>query len=147
MIFDSLKNLEQYQLLYPSIKVVKLHLEANTIFLQGRKHLDDNNACIGLEYDTKKEEECVYEGHRRFIDLHIILEGEESVHISPIENMSSLESYNEVDDYELFSGNVNATLLLAKGYFLLLNPSDIHKTGIKIATPKLVKKYVYKLPV
>src|SRR5690606_29791634 len=85
---------------------------------------------IGLEYKTQEESTSVWEAHRRYLDLHIILEGEEQIKISDISAMIPINNY--VDDYQFFEGTADQTILLRKGFFLILYPHEVHKTAVQL---------------
>lgn len=140
MIFDKLENFSRY------------HFETNFImddlrkgqFEKGKFEVDGNNKFgIGLTYETQDAAKALWEAHRKYLDIHVILEGEEYVLISDIENMKSCKEYE--DDYELFNGEAQQYILLKPGYFLILFPNEVHKTTVMAISPCLVRKKVFKL--
>lgn len=138
MIFDKLENIHRY-------------LDSKTIeeirkieFNKGFNKISDKLAVIGLEYETGDEKKFLWEAHRKNIDLHIILEGNEKVYISDIINMKSTKEYE--DDYELFEGDKEYEVSLRTGYFLLMYPNEVHKTCIWENESCKVKKNVFKIP-
>lgn len=140
MIFDKIDNIDRYLPLLNDFK--KYYKE--TAFNKGRIEIDsDYIFAIGLEYETKSEEICLWEAHRKYLDIHLILEGEEIVNICDISTMKSEKDYEE--DYELFSGEKTQSLILKSGDFLLLYPNEVHKTSIitPIGASK-IKKLVFK---
>lgn len=124
MIYDKLENINKYGF---NLSFVNNYI-ANKKFQKGKIEINDSDQfAIGLEYETKDSKLGLWEGHRKYVDIHVILEGEEIVEISDISKMKSTKTYEE--DYELFEGKFEQKILLTPGYFLLLFPHEIHKTG------------------
>lgn len=138
MIFDKIENLRSYcsdwELINKSLNE-KFELGRHDVFQS--KHF-----VIGLEYKTQEEEKCMWEAHRRYLDLHIVLEGEEQIRVSDISNMIPANEY--VDDYQLFEGRPDQTILLRNGFFLILYPHEVHKTSVQVNSSCFVRKKVYK---
>src|SRR5690606_4667173 len=126
MIFDKLININRYS--------SKLQMIADVInatnYKLGKIEIDgDNLFAIGLEYQTKVSSEGGWEAHKKYLDLHLIIEGEEIVEITDISQMVPTSNY--VEDYQLFNGDCRNQIHLRKGDFLLLFPNEVHKTGVK----------------
>lgn len=59
--------------------------------------------------------------------------------------MTVKQDYDEQDDYFLLDGKVQSKVKLEKGNFMLLYPSDVHMTGIKVDEAEKVRKVVFKI--
>lgn len=148
MIFDKQENLDRYQLPQKEFGKLLDFLKnfKETDFQAGRFEIDgDRFFGIGLEYQTKKAEEGLWEAHRKNIDVHYILEGEERVQISDIEEMQVTKEYEEEGDYVLFDGAASDAVILRKGEILILFPNEIHKTSIMVNEPVEIRKIVFKI--
>ncbi|MBC7915279.1 MAG: YhcH/YjgK/YiaL family protein [Pyrinomonadaceae bacterium] len=140
MIFDKLENLNRYN---ERLGFISTILEENK-FIKGKFDIGDTTSFgIGLEYTTRVSDKCLWEAHRKYLDIHVILEGEELVEIGDISNMEPTKEYE--DDYQLFKGNKEHSLRLLPGKFLILFPNEVHKTGVKTKHCVGVKKIVFKL--
>lgn len=140
MIFDKLEHIKRYPLGLEFILQDLLKDEFN----KGRFGIDgDQKFGIDLSYETKEENLALWEAHRKYLDIHILVEGEEKISVSDITSMTSSKEYE--DDYELFEGNAENTIHLKKGYFLVLFPNEVHKTSIQVTESVSVKKKVYKV--
>lgn len=114
----------------------------------GMHELDGEELFFNLiEYETKHAEERFWESHKKYIDLHFILEGKEQIGYEQFDRMTIKEDYNEVDDYFLLEGKLTSTVLLQKNDFMILYPNDVHMTGIKADQQEKVRKVVFKIKI
>lgn len=142
MIFDKIENLVKYA--FDLQFILEDLLKGN--FESGRYNIEgDNKLGIDLAYKTIDGNKALWEAHRKYLDIHVIIEGEEIIQVADISTMVSSKAYK--DDYELFEGKPQHTIHLKKGDFLILFPNEVHKTGLKVGGPISVKKKVYKLMV
>lgn len=142
MILDKIENLHRYQ--FP--KSFCDAISHSRHFQKGRFEINyPNSFGIYLEYETQNAENALWEAHRKYIDIHLILEGEEIVSVADICRAKSTKPYE--DDYELFTAEAEQRVILKKGDFLILFPNEVHRTTEKITTSVNVKKYVFKFPV
>ncbi|OAV44299.1 YhcH/YjgK/YiaL family protein [Lewinella sp. 4G2] len=148
MIIDKVENLDRYALSEDLRAAIKENAKTDTEhFERGKFDIasDDSLFGIRLEYDTKDEGECLWEAHRKYVDVHLILEGEEMVFVNDIQSMKSSKPYVNADDYELFVGEAKDEVVLRKGMFLVLYPNEVHKTSVHHAKPNQVSKVVLKM--
>ncbi|MCJ8152359.1 YhcH/YjgK/YiaL family protein [Chryseobacterium sp. SSA4.19] len=140
MIFDQLTNINRYDI---DLEFVTQFLE-NLSFQPGKIEIGgEDHFAIGLSYPTSNSENGVWEAHRKYLDIHYILEGEETVLINDIEAMVSTKEYE--DDCELFAGEKLHEVHLKPGDFLILFPNEVHKTGIMCnEISSQIKKLVFK---
>lgn len=96
-----------------------------------------------FEYETLPEEECLYEGHERYGDIHIMLAGSEKVCISRPDRLTVVEEIPE-NDYAAYCGEADHTLILRPGSFLVVFPGDAHKIKMQVDGPEQVRKAVFK---
>lgn len=140
MIFDKITNLDKYGLDCSFI----LDDLSKKIFSSGKYLIDgDNKFGIDLIYSTKPESEGLWEAHRKYIDIHVVISGEEFVSICDIKQAKSTKDYEE--DYEIFDAIQEHKILLKEGSFLILFPNEVHKTGVIVNSETEVRKKVYKL--
>lgn len=139
MIFDKLENLNKYGF---DLNFVKKDLNKSE-YIKGKFDINEPELFgIGIEYETKESHEALWEAHRKYLDIHVVLEGEEYINITDINQMQSLKEYE--DDYELFTGSAQHSILMKPGYFLVLFPHEVHQTSVKVNEPLSVRKKVYK---
>lgn len=112
----------------------------------------DNGVTVSVFYTNTKAPELVgYEAHRKMLDIHMCIEGQECIGICSLETMRTGEKvfdYDESKDAELYKHNPNGTLhVLNPGDFIICLPEHAHKPA---ATPpgadSRVKKMLVKAP-
>ena len=133
MIFGNLINLESYDYLPKLVKEALLHAKNNNVieFEPGTHEIKGEELFFNrVNYTTKNKEDRFWEGHKKYIDVHVVFSGE----------------FVEKDDFLSFDGKENSTVVLEEGDFLICYPEDIHMTCLKADNePSDVKKAIYKV--
>src|SRR5688572_8536351 len=91
MILDNLKGINNYNL---NLDFIRDYLEKNE-FIKGKFNISEHFFGIGLEYITQDASNALWEAHRKYLDVHCILEGEEIIEISNIDKMNTTNNYEE----------------------------------------------------
>lgn len=111
----------------------------------GRYDIDGDEIYVAIsEYQTVSSEEKAWEAHKKYIDLQVVIEGEELIEVSPLSEMDCGE-YVSQNDFLPCDGKAKEKVLLRKGVGLLLFPEDGHKPGVSYKEVKHVKKAVFKI--
>lgn len=150
MIYDRVKNIKQY-------KGMSDHLDQAIEFLMtldeaelkdGRNEIagDDVYANV-MSYETKELEDGIKEAHKRYIDIHYMLRGQEQVLVSDLRELDVTKAYSKEDDCALYKGEIKTACVLKDDYFVLCFPNDVHSPAIKIDQCESVKKMVIKVRV
>jgi YhcH/YjgK/YiaL family protein len=149
MIFDRVQHLDFYIPFNSHIREVSnfFHSKQYEALPNGKHLISDEVFLLIMECDTKAEEDALWEAHRKYIDVQIILSGEEKIAYSDITNLIASNEYSEKDDYQLFKGKAKNYFTLSEGQFALFAPQDAHMTSIRIGQLSKVKKLVFKIPV
>jgi len=95
-----------------------------------------------FDYETIALEDSFFEAHRRYLDIHIMVSGEERVDISHPDGLSLFE---HKDDFYAYRGEAEQSLTLKQGDFLVVFPGDAHRIKVSIGDAKPVSKVVFKL--
>jgi len=149
MIFDSIDNLPNYVSLHPLFPVILefVNKENLSALNRGKVKLSRGVLAIVDEYETKDFKDTFIECHRKYIDIQLILSGEEQIGLCHKNECKVSQAYNEEDDYEKLTGRYDL-LTLRKGYFVLFYPQDGHAPGLKTNNKsEKIKKLVFKIPV
>jgi len=99
------------------------------------------NAC---SYDTRVFEDCRFEAHRRYIDVQMVLEGQERIDVQFVDALEA-EPFDEEADNMFLDGAAAASVVMTPGTFVACFPEDAHKPGIAVNGSEPVKKAVFKV--
>lgn len=149
MIFTNLKDNLQNGNLSEEIKKCIEFTNKNKIeeYEAGVYEVPEINTKMNIgHYTSKAEKECFWESHLKYIDVQIILKGEEYIAFNNIHNLKEIKTDKEKDLIE-YEGDELFRVLLKEGDILVLFPEDGHMPGIMINDPVSVKKVVYKIKI
>lgn len=147
MIFDSIKNKKNYQS-FPLLYQALCFLDAlpkgelpgsNTILVKGRLF------CNPVTLVSRPENQCIYEAHRKYIDLHYIVSGVERIATADITALSVSGIYSSEKDIEFLEGSADGYYDLKPGQFMVCFPNDAHKVAIMQDKPGNIQKVVFKI--
>lgn len=100
--------------------------------------------CTRFTYETIPQEESFFEAHRRYLDIHIMVEGEERVDVNCPEDLK-LTDAQEGNDFYAYQGESWHSTVLKPGEFLVVFPGDAHRIKVQVDGPKTVSKAVFKV--
>ena len=147
MIFGNLKMAENYCLVDEILEKCFNYVNGHDLLAceTGSYEIDGQNLFVNIvEYDTQEENACFWEAHKKYIDVHVILEGQERIDVGFVSDMCC-EEYDKERDYLPLKGNVKATVVLRKNDFLVCHPHDGHRTGVAVEKPERIRKAIFKV--
>ena len=115
----------------------------------GRYEIDgDMIYAVVASYETSPAEERRFEAHKRYIDVQVVFEGEESIGVSLAKNLQVLEEYSDEHDVEFFeSPETYSSLSMKPGYFAVFYPHDIHRPNCDLLGTQNARKVVIKVKI
>lgn len=116
-------------------------MEKGTHFIEGEDFFVNV-----IEYQTTDEANRIWEAHKDYLDIHVVVAGAEGIYHSFIDNMQ-VGDYHKNEDYLEITGNKENVIQLSPDQLLVLYPEDTHKTGVKVDKETLVKKGVFKVKI
>jgi len=154
MIVDKLSNAHLYYALSPSIeKGLKYLAQTDLTQVPDGKHTVDTGIVVGLnQYSTKEPEQGVFEAHRAYIDIQVLVRGRERIGYAflPADGDDNAPStgYDEKRDIQFFGSykKNTETFLLEEGMFSIFFPTDLHMPGLHAGESIPVRKAVVKIP-
>ncbi|WP_251391817.1 YhcH/YjgK/YiaL family protein [Mediterraneibacter agrestimuris] len=146
MIFDSINNKENYRE-YPTLYKALCFLTdlegqlpaPNTVIEEGYMF------CNPVSLVSKPEEQCIYEAHRIYADLHFIVRGREGIATADVKEMSEKVPYDNIKDIAFYEGEASGKYVLKQGDFMVCYPSDAHKVAMMEKEPEEIDKIVIKI--
>lgn len=85
-----------------------------------------------------------FEAHRKDIDIHYVVEGEERFGYAHVDTLEPISEYNEEKDYILLSGEASY-FTLRPGDFCIAFPEDAHIPALPSGNTETVKKVILKI--
>ena len=142
MIYDKIENIDLYKLDSDAVNFIK-NLKSD---IECKKHILNDNVYANVEeYNTK--ESGFFEAHKNYIDIQLLLSGEERLEYTNLEGLNVQTQYDESRDIEFYFDGKNPVipLILKPDFFAVLFPQDAHKPQLTYQTEQKVKKVVVKI--
>jgi len=134
MILDSLKNATASVSLNPRFKQAFDFILNNDLSKMepGKIVLDGDNLFISLvEITGKKPEDAKMEAHRKYIDIQIVLAGQETMGWTAIDSCTSeTDPYSAENDIIFYTDKPTTYLTVNPGQFVIFFPEDGHAPAI-----------------
>ena len=148
MILDSLENFGMYLSMNPNFAKALEFLKGNNLdeLPLGRNEVSGDMVYANVVEAKPKSKDCVpIEIHRKYIDIHVPLSGDEQMGYTPVNELPYAE-FIEADDAALYPVSLRARdyFNVKKGEFAVFFPQDGHAPAI---TDAPLKKIIIKVAV
>lgn len=149
MIFDTISNKHNYR----SDKLLSKaldYLEQTTVATMPQSSVVLINEVMfanPITLISKPENDCMFEAHKKFIDLHYILDGVEGIATANLSMLKETVPFNSEQDIGFYTGAKDGQYFLKPGQFMVCWPSEAHKIAIMKDNPGTIKKLVVKIRV
>lgn len=147
MIFGNMQNMREYSFLETGLLECFAYAGTHNLaeLKPGSYEIDGKRLFVNIvEYTTTIPENRIWEAHRKYLDLHLMLNGTEQIDLNFISNMEQ-KDYVAADDFLPLEGEKNSSVILKSSDFLICYPNDGHRTAVAVGTPEKVKKAIFKL--
>ncbi|MGL5507136.1 MAG: YhcH/YjgK/YiaL family protein [Paraclostridium sp.] len=147
MIFGNINHGKTYSNIDSDLKRCFEYAKENRLvdFEKGTHIIDGDDIFVNIvEYDTCEKEERFWEAHKKYIDVHLMLNGCERIDLNFIENLEQ-KTYEKENDFLPLKGDNNGYVELRDGDFLICYPEDAHMTAIKVNEKEPIKKAIFKV--
>jgi biofilm protein TabA len=115
---------------------------------QERTELAGGAYALEQVYLSKPRAEAFFESHKVFIDVQVIVEGEEFIEVADVAKLRVKEDKTPAKDVIVYHMSDTASAVrLGAGEASVLFPVDGHMPAVAIGAPSLVRKIVVKVPV
>jgi biofilm protein TabA len=114
-----------------------------------RVELADGVFAIEQVYETKPRAEGFFESHRKYIDIQVLVEGDEVMEVVDATRIAVREPYQPERDLITYGDVPDASRLRVRaGEATIFFPVDVHMPTLRSGdAPVLVRKTVVKVPV
>lgn len=114
----------------------------------GHYEMDEDWYYNVQEYESKRRKDCLYESHKQYVDIQLIVEGEEYIYTADADTLQVCEPYSAEKDIMFYDGDAPGEAhLLRAGDYLVLYPQDAHQPMVCTDQPGRIKKVVYKVKI
>ena len=150
MIFDSLHNADRY-FTGDWWQDTLSYIRSATASLEDGAHPVRTDAIVARVHrgHTRPASDAVLESHRAYVDVHVVLEGRETIAVWPTDRLRIRTPYNDQQDVMFYDlpAEEGARLHLSPGFFAVFFPQDAHMTQLMDQRPAPIKKLVMKISV
>ena len=148
MIYGKIKDLQFWAEKIPSLtfELIESKKIADAPFSLGKIEIDgDALFASSSEYTAAPREGKLFENHHLYIDVQMIIEGEEQIDVILPDEIIQAD-YSAEKDIEFISFDKNySTITLRAGDFLILPPGVWHRPGVAIGEGTKCRKIVVKV--
>ena len=95
------------------------------------------------EYDTVPFEETYFEAHQKYLDIQMVVSGQENCGIADPAILG--EPFKEKPDFKGYHGDPEQIVTLRPDNFMIVFPGDAHRLKIAADQPEAVEKVVFKV--
>jgi len=113
-----------------------------------RQELSGGAYAMEMAFLTKTRSEGFFETHRRFVDVQVVVSGEEVMEVECADRLAVTQPYDETKDFSKHEdGGFPSVLRMRSGDVAVFWPADAHMPSLAVSQPALVRKTVIKVPV
>lgn len=99
-----------------------------------------------MQFVTQQPEQKKAELHQQYIDIQVLLAGEERILFGMTGSARQCEAIHAEEDYQLCSQIIDEQMITLKpGMFAIFMPGEPHKPGCVVQTSTEIKKVVIKV--
>lgn len=148
MIVDKIENISIYNNI--PVEAVKFINSLNTNIQLGRYELENGIFANVEKYETKLIENAKFEAHNDYVDIQILLKGNENIFITDKTILTVSEPYDQNRDICFYSDKLDSSMpvRLDSSNFVVVFPHEAHAPQVSInEISEEVLKVVVKIPV
>jgi YhcH/YjgK/YiaL family protein len=97
------------------------------------------------EFVTRNEEDVLFEAHKKYADIQVLVSGEEKIGVLPLESTTFTIPYDEEKDIMFLTAEEENYRQVIPEKFFLFFPDDAHRPTVKSAENIPVRKFVVKV--
>ena len=149
MIYTNMDRILRYLGISETLDTAIRYLVSNdlTQLHMGRNKIDGDDVFVNrFDYNTMTEEEAIWEGHRKYGDIHVLLCGHEKIGVSDAASLK-VTCQKEADDFVGYEGPVQTWCPMTTHDLLIVFPEDVHKVKDIDGESAYVKKACFKFKV
>lgn len=149
MIYGEIKDLRQY-------KGISENLDNAIEYILSGKYKDGVAGKNVIDGDklyfncpdapmTKELKDGFFESHKQYIDIHVVIDGEENLGYVPRTESVVTKEYDLAGDYEILDGEIKNMFHLTPERFIMFFPDEPHMALLKVKDVKQIRKVIFKV--
>lgn len=112
----------------------------------GKHELEGNDLFVNVdEYVTRNEEDVLFEAHKKYADIQVLISGEEKIGVLQLAKTTVFIPYDEEKDIMFLTADEKNYRMAMPGKFFLFFPDDAHRPTVKTVENVPVRKIVVKV--
>ena len=150
MIIDHIKHISFYEPMANGItgawNVIQSMLQEKGELPDGRYELKRGFFKV-QRGETKPLSEGTFESHQKYIDVQILLDGQEEMAWMELDDLTEAIPYDKEKDAAKWEGERTHHMLITRDMFYIAYPHDGHKAVSHVDEKNTFTKIILKLPV
>lgn len=151
MIFDNIKNCEQYYSLNKNFKKAfefLLNTDLNNLE-DGKYSIQDDEIYANVQsMQTKKTEDKKWEAHKDYIDIQFVISGKEKTGFGLKKDFTkTITAYDKNKDIEFLDGELFDFINVFENNFVIFYPNDVHAPMLSVDEQMDIKKVIVKIKI
>ena len=149
MILAKNVNARDYLGIHPNLDLALERINEEFLSKLGEERVDvipGEVWCTKFTYETVTDDESFFEAHEKFLDIHLMLQGDERVEVAPPAALEQFDAQPE-NDFYAYRGEGYYKMTLSPGDFLVGFPADAHTSKMLADGPCTVSKAVFKIKI
>ena len=144
MIHAKLDDLKRYECLSEGFKKAYEIISQGQLDMSLGKHIVNDSLYYSISEYVPNPESGIYEAHNKYIDLQIVLSGNEYCRYANRGELTVKDKYNEDTDLEFLVGE-GELFTLKENELAIFFPEDAHMPGI--SKGESITKCVFKIKI
>lgn len=147
MIFSNRNHCQRYLGIHPNLDAALRFIQNTDLSAMepGEYPISGKDVWIRIsDITTKPEADAVLEAHRDFLDIQMVLRGEEIIRCGFLGDMTGITDSRPERDIFFYQGP-SQPIALTDGQFLILFPDDVHAPALTKGKPATVRKALVKV--
>jgi biofilm protein TabA len=151
MIIGDISDFKPADFSSPNIQKALRYIESHDLLAMpiGKVEIDGTNVYLNRQsYVGKAETDAKIEGHDHYLDLQLVLKGEEGFGYvnKKRSGIKATTPYDPVKDRTNYEGPLDGRVTLHPGQFALVYPNDLHQACVKV-NAETIEKAVFKIKI
>ncbi|MBQ4331750.1 MAG: YhcH/YjgK/YiaL family protein [Spirochaetaceae bacterium] len=136
MIVTTFEDSKRYASISPKLERAFGWLNSHNLMElpQGRTDIEGDEIYINRSsFTSKPREEARWEIHHHYLDIQMVLAGQEQMDVTPASLTTNVDEYNATTDYQQVDskpGDSFQTILMVPGQMTIVFPEDAHRPAI-----------------